>query len=126
MVKLNWKKDVKLNTESAGGLPKQRGSAVVFFDSDTVPPLQRYPRGYFLHFSWDGQSFRLRNFLAGQTAAQDANTTAVEVYEAGQFHRLCIGDLYVPYTNADFWKQTLAKMTEEIYAQEGWKLGKCE
>jgi hypothetical protein len=126
MVKLNWKRDVKLNTEAARGLPKQRGSAVVFFNADTVPPLPRYPKGYCGHFSWDGQSFRLRNFLAGQTAQQDGTISATEVYEAGRFQRPCIGDLHVPYIDADFWKGTLIKMTEEIYAQEGWKLGKEE
>ena len=123
MVKLNWKPDPKLNPQPAG-LPKQRGSAVVFYDADSVKPLPRYPRGYACLLSYDGKSFRLRNFLAGQTAAQDSETSAADVYKAGSYHQPCVGDLAVPYTDKDFWLEKLAKMTEAIYAKEGWKLGK--
>ena len=123
MVKLSWKPDAKLNPQPAG-LPKQRGSAVVFYETDTVTPLPRYPRGYCVHLSWDGNSFRIRNFIAGQTAAQDGETKATEAYEAGSHHQPCVGDLAVPVTDSTFWLEKLAEMTAAIYQREGWKLGK--
>ena len=63
-------------------------------------------------------------FSLAATAAQDGETSASDVYEAGSHHEPCVGDLAVPVTDKDFWLEKLAKMTEAIYQKEGWKLGK--
>jgi hypothetical protein len=123
IMKVKWKQDPKLNPHPAG-LPRERGSYVVFF-ADGLMPLPRFPRGYCVHFSWIGKSFRLRNFLAGQSAAQDANTSAADVYAAGRYHQPCVGDLSRSVTDTEFWTAKLAELSEAIYESEGWKLGKA-
>jgi hypothetical protein len=88
--------------------------------------LCRFPRGHYCHFSWDGPSFRLRDFLGGKSAAQDSATISRDVYEAGTDHEPCVGDLAVPVTNTEFWIKTLTKKTEAVSANADGNLGRNE
>jgi hypothetical protein len=102
-------------------LPRRRGSAILFLAAPFVKPGGRFRRGRMVHFSWENDSFRIRDFIENATAKEADDVKALTVWQAAKGERvLCTGELRRPVTKSEFWKGKLEELTCRYYAAQGW------
>ncbi len=95
------------NETGDDGVPSPKGSAVLFLDPPFVDD------GRFVHFSWQGENFKIRDFVAGRWRREGPDLRiASDVWRAAKERRLCRGDLRVPVSDAEFWGPKLKELTE--------------
>ncbi|HEV7222933.1 MAG TPA: hypothetical protein VGN42_09555 [Pirellulales bacterium] len=115
-------KPASLTAESP--FPGGRGSMVLFLPVPFLAPAGRYKKGRFVHFSWDGDSFRIRDFIEMAEAMQSKDVTAADIWNKaiGERHK-CTSALRRSVTDSQFWTDALERMTREKYEQENWRIG---
>lgn len=88
-------------------LPGSRGRWLLWLEPPLITGSPRW-----VHFSWRGDSFYIRDYLTGMISTNHPNLTAVKVWQSAKGRIRCKGELYEPIQNFGFWKQKLEELTE--------------
>ena len=102
---INWK---PLGGRSSGGsesphrLPGQRGVRMIYVP-DLVP--NRY-----IHFSWRGDSFCIRDYLGDREMRQSPGMNALDIWK---MHKGPVFSHHHSSEDTDFWKKRLREITDE-------------
>lgn len=91
-------------------LPGERGRYLLFLGT---PFIEDGPR--WIHFSWRGDSFCIRDFIMGRMARQDEKSTATAVWCAAIKKKPATGEYYRSVANPDdieWWTTELKKLEE--------------
>ncbi len=110
-----WK---PLRTESAGTgteednappLPGKRGRYLLYLGPPIIRAIEG--RGRFVHFSWSGESYCIRDFIAGVERREGTDFTVEQVWRRATDRIPATGDYYRPHSEGKFWRETLDDMT---------------
>ena len=93
---------------STNELPGQRGVRLIHIP-DIVP--NRY-----VHFSWKGDSFCIRDYTGGREMRQTPGTTALDIWK---MHKGPIFSHQHTSEDVEFWEQKLREITEETAVGAG-------
>jgi hypothetical protein len=111
-----WKPMRPVSTGGTGGsetgLPGARGRYLLLLDP---PFVQGEP--HWVHFSWAGESFCIRDFI-NTVEMRQGTYSASDVWKAAKGRIPCTtnsphGDLHVPVTNFEFWQKKLQEISAE-------------
>jgi hypothetical protein len=120
---LKWKSMKPTSLTEDSPFPGGRGSVVLFLPVPIVATGTRFKKGRYVHFSWDGESFRIRDFIEMTEAMQSKDVTATDIWNKAVGERKkCTGDLRKSVSDGDFWVQTLERLTQEKYQNENWRI----
>jgi hypothetical protein len=86
-------------------LPGERGRFLLLLGA---PILEDGPR--WVHFSWRGESFAIRDYLKGRMRRQEPGITASEVWLAATKRIPATGIYYHPADDVDWWVEVLKKL----------------
>ena len=93
---------------STSTLPGNRGSYLLCLEEPIVPDGPKW-----VHFSWLGESFCIRDFLAGRERREEPGLTATDVWRAARRHLAARGQYRVPVTSVDQWRELLEQLSED-------------
>lgn len=88
-------------------LPGVRGVYAVLL----APPLVQRA-AHFVHLSWRGESYVIRDFLEGVGRKQGDGLALVEIWRAARVRIPCSGRLPRSIEDRDFWKEELQRLTD--------------
>lgn len=86
-------------------LPADRGRYLLLLGS---PLIDEGPR--WVHFSWRGESFAIRDYLKGRMMCQEPGLTASNVWDAALKKIPATGDYYHPCEDTNWWTESLKKL----------------
>ena len=86
-------------------LPGQRGSYLLLLGSQVLTDGPRW-----VHFSWRGESFCIRDFLKGMERRQEPGLTASDVWRAAQQRKPATGEYFHPVEDVEWWRSALAEL----------------
>jgi hypothetical protein len=99
-----------INNPSDNRLPGVRGVFAVLLE----PPLvSRAP--HFVHLSWLGESYVIRDFVEGVERKQADDLALVDIWRSAKVRIPCKGLLRRSIEDQSFWKDELQRLTE-VYA----------
>src|ERR1043165_987484 len=81
---------------SSNNLPANKGSYLLCLGKPIIPDGTKW-----VHFSWLGESFCIRDFLSGRERRQEPGLTATDVWRAARKRTPATGIYRVPVTNVD-------------------------
>jgi predicted DNA-binding protein len=87
-------------------LPTTRGRYLLFVGD---PILRDGPR--WVHFSWRGDSFCLRDFATGDIRRQDRSLSAADVWRVAQKRIPATGEFFHPVGDWEWWKAALERLS---------------
>src|SRR5437899_12601555 len=103
---MSWEK-MKIPGRSGNSLPGDRGRYLLWLE----PPLIEED-GHYVHFSWMGESYRVRDYIREQQTRGLRDLTVLDVWNAAKDRRPCTGELHVPIENYEFWMKKLTELSE--------------
>lgn len=89
-------------------LPGVRGVFAVLLE----PPVVEGPR-HFVHLSWQGEGYVLRDFLQGVERKQGDDLPLAELWRAAKVRVPCKGRLRRSVDDYAFWRDELRRLTDE-------------
>ena len=92
-------------------LPGKRGRYLLYLGTGVIDPIDG--RGRFCHFSWNNDSFALRDYITGRERRQGSDLTVERVWRAAQVRIPATGKYFVPVEDGQFWLETLGRLTAE-------------
>lgn len=93
---------------TAGGLPGQRGRYLLFLGEPIIPDGPKW-----VHFSWQGESFCIRDFLGGRELRQQPGLTGSDVWRAARQRRAATGTYSLRVTEVERWRTLLEALQAE-------------
>jgi hypothetical protein len=100
-----WK---TMRDSSNDRLPGARGVFAVLLE----PPIVNGTR-HFVHLSWQGQNYVLRDYLHGVARKQGDELSLDQVWKAAKVRIPCKGRLRRTVDDHAFWRETLRRLTDE-------------
>lgn len=86
-------------------LPGERGRYLLFLGTPFIDDGPRW-----VHFSWRGESFAIRDFLRGRMSRQEAGATATDVWRAAVKRLPGKDKYYHSVDDVDWWVKELKKL----------------
>lgn len=111
---MSWEKIPIPWGESASSLPRERGRYLLWFE----PPLVE-GSGRYVHFSWVGDSYCVRDYVNGKQTRGLGDLTGTDLWNAAEDRISCTGELYVTVRNHEFWRNKLIDLSERRGTGEG-------
>jgi hypothetical protein len=93
---------------SADALPGKRGRYLLSLGEPILPDGPKW-----VHFSWLGESFCIRDFLGGRELRQQPGLTASDVWRAARQRRPATGIYFVPVSDVKRWRELLEVLPAE-------------
>jgi hypothetical protein len=93
---------------SSSDLPSNKGRYLLCLGKPIVPDGPKW-----VHFSWLGEAFCLRDFLGGMERRQERGLTATDVWRAARKRLPATKEYHVPVTDVDRWMELLEQLSEE-------------
>ena len=90
---------------SPGELPGERGRYLLYLGTPLLPDGPRW-----VHFSWRGESFCIRDFLKGMERRQEPGLTASDVWRTAQQRKPATGEYFHPVEDVEWWRSALAEL----------------
>ncbi len=118
---------VPLRTASGGNgepeaqappLPGKRGRYLLYLGAPIIEPIEC--KGRYVHVSWSGESYCLRDYIAG-LELRDGDFAIEDIWRRAVDRIPATGDLYVPHTEGRFWKEKLETLTAVFQSKTGHK-----
>jgi hypothetical protein len=104
---MSWQK-MRIPAAGAGeNLPGDRGRYLLWLEPPHVQG-----DGHYVHFSWKGDAFCLRDYVGQVERRQDAETRALDIWKAATGRIPAKGEFHVPFENFEFWTAKLTELTE--------------
>jgi hypothetical protein len=99
---------MKALTGSEGeSLPSDRGRYLLWL----MPP-HVSGDGHYVHFSWKGDSFCIRDYVQGLECRQHEEFSILDFWRAAKHRIHATGDLFVPVGDTQFWVAKLKEMSK--------------
>jgi hypothetical protein len=89
-------------------LPGERGRYLLYLGRPIIDDGPRW-----VHFSWRGEAFVLRDFACGRMRKGDPKLTATDIWRSAKRRIQCSGEYFHPSTDVDWWTKTLKKLDAE-------------
>ena len=89
----------------SNGLPGERGRYLIFLGA---PLVKNGPK--WVHFSWRGDSFCIRDYLGGQEMRQEPGLVASDVWRAAIEKQHATGEYFHPHADVVWWTEALKKL----------------
>jgi hypothetical protein len=104
---MSWTKMRIPGGGQSGSLPGDRGRYLLWLEPPYVDG-----EGHYVHFSWKGGSFCIRDYIRQVERRQDRAYTAADIWKAASNRIPAKGELYVPVENFEFWTAKMTELTE--------------
>jgi hypothetical protein len=95
--------------EDAPPLPGKKGRYALYLGTGVIDPIDG--KGRYVHVSWSGKSYCIRDYIAGIERREGDDLTIEQVWKRALDRIPATGDLYVSYTDGKFWKEKLEMLT---------------
>jgi hypothetical protein len=100
-----------MRNPSEEGVPGDRGVFAILVE----PPIVEGPP-HFVHLSWQGESYVLRDYLKGVSRKQGKDLDLASVWRSARVRIPCKGRLRRSIDDHAFWEAELRKLTDEYKA----------
>ena len=104
---MSWERIPIPGGSASSPLPGARGSYLLLFEPPFVEGSSR-----FVHFSWRGDSYCVRDYVKGMQTRNLDDLTAEDLWNAAKDRISCTGKLYVRVENVEFWRNKLTDLSE--------------
>lgn len=96
-------------SKTAQQLPGGRGSYALLLGKDFLPGQPR-----FVHFSWQGEQWILRDFIEGRMLKKGSTgISAEDIWAMAKDRKALVGRYRKPVTDTEFWRTVLSELTEK-------------
>lgn len=100
-----WKPLRGASPSSPNGLPGERGRYLIFLG----PPLiEGGPR--WVHFSWRGESFCIRDYIGGQEMRQEPGLGASDIWRQAIKKKPATGEFFRPADDVAWWTEAIKRV----------------
>jgi hypothetical protein len=102
--------------DDAPPLPGKRGRYLLYVGTGIIEPING--RGRYVHVSWSGDAFCIRDFIAGVERREGDDLTIAQVWKRALDRIPATGDLYVPHGDGKFWREKLEMLTAVYHSTQ--------